>query len=113
MVKQSNMLQDNLSLLPVLDLSTPVDALHAYVIRALQTQGLCAFPLPKSAPRRDWISEETWKHMALLAPWRKQRVRMRDWSNKLLLNILCFSKVVAVIFNWSPIENCSMDNFIK
>jgi hypothetical protein len=44
--------QINLSLLSVPELSTPVDALHAYVIRFFQTQGSffasLSLKLPKS-----------------------------------------------------------------
>ena len=57
----SKLLQSNLSLLAVPALSTPIDAFHAYVIRALQTQGFLCFPILPVAPRKPWLSDESWQ----------------------------------------------------
>ena len=78
----------NLSLVESPPLGTPVNHLHAYVVRTLQIQGAMCFPIPERAPKRESISEEAWRSMTLLHDWRKTRVRERSWWQKVLLAIL-------------------------
>jgi hypothetical protein len=91
--------QDNLSVLGALDAATPIDAFHSYVIRALQVQGSLCFPFLSLPPKRYWISGESWHLMELVSAWRKQRVQLRNWCNRVLLRTLFqgWSSVLAVV----------------
>ena len=80
--------QDTLSQLAAPDLATPVDAFHAYVLRTFQVQGSLCFPIPESAPRKEWLSAGSWQCMQLLATWRKQRTSMRLWRNHSVLKVM-------------------------